>query len=160
MNVRAKVNDIWQLITPYLGIAAFAAVCVALFWLFPARTAAVLLGILVAVAIYYLFLNTADRAARLAVFWASAAVTADAAYAKLNDQAPVTILNGVAKFGEAIVRLVEGMIRSTGLLQVPEARLKLAPATPEFFWALILALLVLMVVNFFTAKRQAPPAKR
>ena len=79
MSLRAKISEFRQMITPYLGLAAFAVVCVALFWLLPVRTAAVILGIIAAVLAHHLFLRGTDRAVQLAVFWAAVTVTADAA---------------------------------------------------------------------------------
>ena len=153
MGLRGKINDIWQMLTPYLGVGAFVAICVALFWLFPARTAAVLLGILVAIAVRHVFLNGADRAAQFGIFWAAVAVTADAAYAKLNDQTPVTVVSGIAKFTEALVKLGDGIIRGVGL-PTADARVKMASVTPDFFWALILTTILLMAVGFFSARRR------
>lgn len=160
MSLRAKINDLWQTITPYLGLAAFVAVSIGLFWLLPVRTAAVILGIIVAVLIHHLFLSRSDRAVQLAVFWAAAAVTADAAYARLNDQAPVTVVGGIAKFAEALVKLGEGIVRGIGIpMSNPQANVKVASVTPDFIWALVLSVIVLMIVNHFSARKGPPPRK-
>ncbi len=160
MSLRAKISGLRQTITPYLGFIAFAAACVALFWLLPARTAAVILGIVVAVLVHHLFLSKSDRAVQLAVFWAAAAVTADAAYAKLNDIAPVTIVGGVAKFAAALVKLGEGVVSGAGIpLTDVRVNLRVASVTPDFIWALVLTVVVLMAVNFFSPRKGPAPRR-
>ncbi len=160
MSLRTKISEFRQMITPYLGLAAFAVVCVALFWLLPVRTAAVILGIIAAVLAHHLFLRGTDRAVQLAVFWAAVTVTADAAYAKLNDLAPVTVINGFAKFAEALVKLGEGVVRGAGIpLANARVNIRVASVTPDFIWALVLTIIVLMAVNFFSARKGPAPRK-
>lgn len=153
MQLRAKLSELRETLAPVMVALVFAAICGGLIWAFQARTAAVLIGILTATAYYYLVLHTASRAVQLSVFWASLAITADAAYAKLNDLAPVTIINGIAKLADALVKLGEGIVRSVGV-PTGEARIKMSSVTPDFFWALILTIILLMVINFMVKRNQ------
>jgi hypothetical protein len=151
MQLRAKLNELRETLAPVMAALAFAAICAGLIWAFQARTAAVLIGIITATAYYYLVLHASSRTVQMSIFWASLAITADAAYAKLNDQTPVTIISGIAKLADALVKLGEGIVRSVGI-QTGEARVKMASVTPDFFWALVLTIILLMVINF-TVKR-------
>ncbi len=81
-----------------------------------------ILGVLAAVALIYLVFQTWQRTTQLAVFWLSAGVVADAAYAKLNDQVPVTVANLLVRLADAIVKLADVMIRSLGVARAGCAR--------------------------------------
>jgi hypothetical protein len=124
-------------------------------WFLPNRTAAVILGILAGVALTYLVIQKWHRTTQIAIFWLSAGVVADAAYAKLNDQAPVTIASLLVKFGESIVKLADILIRSMGVAG-PDLRVKMAAVTPDFVWALILVTTLLMAIGL--AGRQGASA--
>lgn len=151
MQLRAKLNELRVTLAPVMSALAFAALCAALIWVFQARTAAVLIGVLTAAAYYYLVLHTAQSSVQMGVFWAFLAITADAAYAKLNDQAPVTIVSGIAKFVDALIKLSEGIVRGIGI-PTGEARVKMASVAPDFLWAVILTLILLVMVNFLVKR--------
>lgn len=151
MSLRTKLGDLKQTLTPVFSALAVVAICVAIMWFLPAHTAALLLGILVAVLLYYLVVTGLQYTTQIAILWAGMGIAADAAYAKLNDQAPVTVVGALARVVDATVKLADGLIRAASL-PVADVRGKLAASTPDFLWALILTLLALMIVNAF-AKR-------
>jgi hypothetical protein len=153
MQLRAKLNELRVTLAPVMAALAFAAICIALIWVFQARTAAVFIGVLTASAYYYLVLHSAQRSVQMSVFWASLAIAADAAYAKLNDQAPVTIVGGIAKFVEALIKLGEGIVRGIGV-QTGEARVKMASVAPDFLWAVILTIILLAMINFLVKRNE------
>ena len=90
---------------------------------------------------------------QIAVLWASIAMTADAAYARLNDQASVTLANALTKIVDAVVKLADPLIRGVGLAAA-NPRVKVGAVAPEFVWAFILSLIVLMAASFTFAARQ------
>ncbi|NJM35539.1 MAG: hypothetical protein HC850_13505, partial [Rhodomicrobium sp.] len=136
MGLRQIISSIKQRFpTVLLALIAIGGAGAAL-WFLPNRTAAVILGILAGVALTYLVIQTWQRTTQIAIFWLSAGVVADAAYAKLNDQAPVTIASLIVKLAESIVKLADILIRSAGIAG-PDLRAKMAAVTPDFVWALI-----------------------
>lgn len=154
MELRQIISNLKQSFpTILIALIALAAAAVAI-RLLPNRTAAVILGVLAAVALIYLVFQTWQRTTQLAVFWLSAGVVADAAYAKLNDQVPVTVANLLVRLADAIVKLADVMIRSLGV-GGPDVRAKMAAVTPDFAWALILTATVLMAINLAGQRRNS-----
>jgi hypothetical protein len=138
-----------QSIRPLLLPIAIAAVLIAFA---PARIAAALLGVLAGIALSNSFIPRVRPAAQIAILWVAITVTADAAYARLNDQAPLTIANAFAKVVDAIIKLVFPLIRGLGL-SVTDPRYKVVAVAPDFIWALILSLAVLMSLSFLFPSR-------
>jgi hypothetical protein len=141
MGWRETIED-WkarfQSIRPLIFPIAIAVLLVAFA---PARTAAALLGILAGIGLSYSFIPGLRPSAQTAILWSALTVTADAAYARLNDQAPLTIVNAFTKVVDAIMKLVFPLIRDLGL-PVVDPRNKVVAAAPDFIWALILSLVV------------------
>jgi len=139
-NWTARLQPIRPLIFPI----AVAAVLVAFA---PARIAATLLGVLAGIGLSHSFLPRVRPATQIAILWMAITVTADAAYARLNDQAPLTIVNAFTKVVDAIMKLAFPLVRDLGL-SVADPRYKVVAVAPDFIWALILSLAVLMSLAF------------
>src|SRR5208337_5237894 len=88
-----------------------------------------------------------SRTAQLAVLWSAIAVTADAAYARLNDQAPVTLAGALVKIIDACLKLAEPLIKGLGLTAA-DPRVKVGAVAPDFVWALILSLIAMIAIGF------------
>jgi hypothetical protein len=132
----------FQSIRPLLLPIAVAIVLVAFA---PARVAAALLGVLAGIGLSNSFIPRVRPAAQIAILWSAITVTADAAYARLNDQAPLTVVNAFTKIVDAIMKLVFPLIRDLGL-SIADPRYKVVAVAPDFIWALILSLAVLMTL--------------
>lgn len=130
-----------------LGLAAAAAVM----WFLPNRTAAVILGVFAAAVFYFTVLRARTATTQAAVLWFALGVTADAAYAKLNDVLPVTIAGALTKVVDAVVKLGDSILRSAVMLP-PDSRARIGAVTPDFVWAVILGLIVLMLFDRFTRR--------
>jgi hypothetical protein len=139
-NLVARIQPLRPLVFPILVAVVLVAFA-------PARIAAALLGVLLGIGLSNSFIPRVRPAAQIAILWAAITVTADAAYAKLNDQAPVTIVNAFAKVVDAIMKLVFPLIRELGL-SVTDPRYTIAAVAPDFIWALVLSLTVLMSLAF------------
>jgi hypothetical protein len=139
-NWAARLEPIRPLLLPI-------AVAVVLVAFAPARVAAALLGVLLGIGLSNSFIPRVRPAAQIAILWAAITVTADAAYARLNDQVPVTLVNVFTKVVDAIMKLVFPLIRDLGL-PVTDPRNKVVAVAPDFIWALILSLVVLMSLAF------------
>jgi hypothetical protein len=146
MALRAKLGELKRMAAPIFNVAIVIALCVAAVWLLPAITAALLLGVIAAIFLHQFVIAHLKYNTRLAIFWAGMGVTADAAYAKLNDRAPVTVVKALAKVVEGAVKLADGLIKAVNL-PVMNVRAKVAAFTPDFLWALIVMLLALMLYN-------------
>jgi hypothetical protein len=133
-----------QPIRPLLFPIAVAAVLVAFA---PARIAATLLGVLAAIGLSHSFIPRVRPATQTAILWGAITVAADAAYARLNDQAPLTIVNAFTKVVDAIMKLAFPLVRDLGL-SVADPRFKVVAVAPDFIWALILSLTVLMSLAY------------
>ena len=154
MELRGIISNLKQnLPTILIGLLILAGAVVAI-KLLPNRTAAVILGVLAAFAFTYLLVQGWQRTTQIALFWLSAGVIADAAYAKLNDQAPVTIANLIVKLADSIVKLADILIRSLGV-GGPDVRAKMAAVAPDFVWALILTTALLMAINLAGRQRNS-----
>jgi hypothetical protein len=136
---KARLQSIRPLLLP-IGIA------VILIAFAPARTAAALLGILLGIALSYSFIPRVRPGVQTAILWSAITVTADAAYARLNDQAPLTIVNVFTKVVDGIMKLIFPLIRDLGL-PIADTRYKVIAVAPDFIWALILSLAVLMSLS-------------
>jgi hypothetical protein len=146
MALRAKLVELKRLAAPIFNVAIVIAICVAAVWLLPAHTSALLLGVIAAIFLHQFVVAHFRHNTRLALFWAGMGVTADAAYAKLNDMAPVTVVRALAKVVQGAVKLADGLIKAVNL-PVVNVRAKVAAFTPDFLWALIVMLLALMLFN-------------
>ena len=91
---------------------------------------------------------------QIAILWLSIGVVADAAYAKLNDQAPVTIAGALVKLAESAVKLADVLIRSIGI-GGPTVRAQMAAVAPDFVWALILTSTLLLTIGLMGRQRKA-----
>jgi len=118
----------------------------------PGQTAAVILGALAAIALTRLVMDHRHRTTQIAIFWLSVGVVADAAYAKLNDQAPVTIATLLVQLTEALVKLADILVRSIGFAGL-NLREQLAAVTPAFVWAVILTTTLLMAISLLRGNR-------
>ncbi len=134
-------------VAPIAGAAVLLALAVALILFVPPRGAAASLGVLAGALLGYTLKSQARYPVQMAVLWAGAAVTADAAYARLNDLAPVTLANALTKIIDAFVKLAEPLIRGIGLTAA-DPRLKVAAVAPDFVWALILTLMATIAFGF------------
>jgi hypothetical protein len=146
MSLRASIENWARRAAPLAGVLVFLAAAVALILFVPARGAAALLGILAGAVLGFTVIPKARYAVQLAVLWAAAAVAADAAYARLNDQAPVTLANGLTKIVDAAVKLAAPAINGVGLTP-GDPRAKVGAVAPDFVWALILSLIVTIVLG-------------
>jgi hypothetical protein len=139
---------------PIRALLLLIAVAVLVVEFVPARIAAALLGIILAICISYSLLPRARHAVQIAILWAAIVVTADASYARLNDQAPLTLVNALTKIVDAIFKLAFPLIRGLGLAAA-DPRHKVVAVAPDFVWALILSLIVLMSLAFaFPSRRR------
>ena len=144
---RNSIEDWRKRITPFVGAAVLLAFAAAVILYAPARGAAASLGVLSGVILGYALKSQARYPVQMAVLWACTAVTADAAYARLNDQAPVTLANALTKIIDAFVKLAEPLIRGIGLT-ASDPRLKVGAVAPDFVWALILTLVAMIAIGF------------
>jgi hypothetical protein len=133
-----------QPIRPLLFPIAVAVVLVAFA---PARVAAALLGVLLGIGLSHSFIPRVRPSTQIAILWGAITVTADAAYARLNDQVPLTIVNVFTKVVDGIMKLVFPLIRDLGL-SIADPRNKVVAVAPDFIWALILSLAVLMSLAY------------
>jgi hypothetical protein len=147
MTWRDKIEYWARRSVPVIGIVLVLAMMAAAVLLVPARGAAAVLGIAGGIFLGYSLTSRARHTVQIAVLWAAAAVTADAAYARLNDQAPVTLANALAKIIDAFLKLTEPLIKGLGL-SVGDPRTKVGAVAPEFVWALILALVATLAIGF------------
>ncbi len=139
--------------TMLLALGALAAAAAAI-WLLPNATAAVILGVLATFALSRWVLQGLQRTTQIALLWLSLGVVADAAYAKLNDVAPVTIAGLLVQFTEALVKLADILIRSVGIAG-PNVRAQIAAVTPDFVWAVIMTTALLLVVGLTRRQRNS-----
>jgi len=138
----------------FTGTALLLALVPALILFAPARGAAAGLGILAGGFMGYYLMSKARYPVQIAVLWASVAVTSDAAYAKLNDQTPVTLANALAKIIDACLKLMQPLIKDIGVTAV-DPRVKVGAVAPDFVWALILSLIAMIAIGFPYIARKA-----
>jgi hypothetical protein len=147
MSLRYSIENRVRRLSPFAASLLFLAAAAAIIIFVPARGAAALLGILAGAYLGFTVMPGTRYAVRLAVLWVAIAVAADAAYARLNDQAPVTIANGLTKIIDAAAKIVGPAINSLALTP-GDARAKVAAVAPDFVWALILSLIVATILGF------------
>ncbi len=150
MNLREILAQLRQALPTILLVFAVIAGGAAVIWFLPARTAAIIVGVIVAGVLTYLLLRGFERATQIALLWLAVGITADAAYARVNDQPPLTIASALVKLAEAIIKLGDIMIYSLGVPAVAgDLRGRAAPVSvaPEFVWAVILALIVFLAFS-------------
>ena len=153
MALRDRVQYWWKCSAPFAGAAALAAIAVALVLFAPARGAAVALGIIAGGLLAYALQTRARETVQIAVLWSFIAVTADAAYARLSDLAPVTLAGALTKIVDALLKLADPWIRGIGLGGA-DPRAKVDAVAPDFAWALILTFIVAMVLSSMAEKRR------
>jgi hypothetical protein len=154
MAWRESIENWARRSAPFLIVLVILCIAVALILFVPARGAAALLGILAGAGLCYILISRTRLAVQIAVLWAAIGVMADAAYARLNDQPPVTLANALTKIVDAFVKLADPLIRGLGLA-VADPRAKVGAVAPDFVWALILSLIVSMAIVF-----AIPPRRR
>jgi hypothetical protein len=153
MNFREIVASLREALPTILVVVAVVAGGAVAIYLLPGRTAAIIVGVIVAAILTFLLLRGFERATQVAILWLAIGVTADAAYARVNDQTPITIASALVKLAEAIIKLGDIVIRSLGIPAMPVARTGPSPISvaPEFVWAFILSLILFMA---FTLMRR------
>lgn len=144
-NWTARLQPIRPLLLPI-------AIAVVLIAFAPARVAAALLGVLLGIGLSNSLIPRVRPAVQIAILWAAITVTADAAYARLNDQAPLTLVNALTKVVDAIIKLTFPLVRALGL-PAADPRYKVVAVAPDFVWALVLSLVVLMSLTFIFPSR-------
>lgn len=159
MSVREIIADFRQILPTILLVVLAVAGAAAAIYFLPNRTAAVILGVLAAIALSTYVLRGLERITQIAITWLLIGVVADAAYAKLNDQVPVTIAGALVKAVEGVVKLLDVLIRSVGI-GGPNVRAQMAAVTPDFVWALILTTTLLMVIGLVGRRRNAVAGAR
>jgi len=106
----------------------------------PAFFAAGVLGVLVSAVVCFVILMTMPRATQVSIMGAAIGVSADAGYAEVNDQTPVTVAN-------ALVKVADSLTKSIGIITA-DAHVAITEVTPIFVWSLILATIVFMGLSF------------
>lgn len=152
MNLRATAVEWGRISAPFLGAILLVGAVILICWLLPNRTAALLLGALAAAALCYA-LRDGPRAPQVALMWLAIGVSADAAYAKLNDQPSFTIANGLMRLFDGLVKLVDTLLKGIGI-GTADARVKLGAVTPDFVWALILSLILFLWLSFLLRRER------
>jgi hypothetical protein len=154
MALRDRIENWARRTAPLTAGVILLLLAAALILAVPARGAAAVLGIIAGAALSYAVVTRARYPVQLALLWSAIAVTADAAYARLNDQAPVTLANLIAKIIDACLKLMEPLLKGLGITADP--RLKVAAVSAEFTWGLILTLIVLLLTGFPWRARGRP----
>jgi hypothetical protein len=126
---------------PIIAGVILLAISAAIAEFLPIQIAAVALGILFSAAFSYVVFIAMPRAMQISIMGAALGVTADAGYARLNDQTPITIAN-------ALVKLADSMIKSVGLIAADAQVGGIAAVTPTFVWAFIISLIFFMGFSF------------
>jgi hypothetical protein len=147
MGFRASLKGWAQRLAPAVYVVLLVAAIGASIWLLPNRGAAACLGIIAGALISLMLSKRARHVTRIAVLWVALAVTADAAYAKLNDQVPVTVAGALVKVVDAAAKLSEPLIKGVGLGGA-DPRAKIGAVAPDFVWALILSMILTISLSF------------
>jgi hypothetical protein len=152
MNFREMLASLREILPTVLVVIAVIAAGAAVIYFLPGRTAAIIVGIIVAAALTYFLLRGFAQSTQIALLWLAVGITADAAYARVNDQTPLTIASALVKLAEAVIKLGDIMIRSLGIPAVADRGGRAAAAAPvsvapEFVWAFILALVVFLAFS-------------
>jgi hypothetical protein len=152
MNFREILANLRQFLPTILLVLAVIAGGVVAIFLLPGRTAAVIIGVIAAAILSFYLANNFQRSTQIALLWLAIGVSADAAYAKINDQAPVTVASSLVKLAESIIKLGDIVIRSLGVPMVPDSRARTASVAPEFVWAFILAAVVFLALRLMRSE--------
>jgi hypothetical protein len=152
MNVRESLIDLKAALAPFARAVLFVVTAVLIVWFAPARAAAILLGVLVAGALYVFLVRKLPHARQLAFLWAAIAVSADAACAKLNDQTPVTMANALMKLAEGAAKLADSLLKGVGIAAAG-TQVKIAAVIPDFVWTLILCAILFAWLGFSGKER-------
>jgi hypothetical protein len=147
MNFREILASLRQFLPVILLVVAVIVGGVVAIFFLPGRTAAVIIGVIAAAILTYYLVRSVQRSTRIALLWLAIGVSADAAYAKINDQAPVTVASSLVKLAESIIKLGDIVIRSLGVPLVADSRVRTASVAPEFVWAFILAIVVFLAFS-------------
>jgi hypothetical protein len=147
MNIREIIASLQEALPTVLLVVAVIVGGAVVIWFLPGRTAAIIVGIIMAALLTWFLLRSFERVTQIAILWLAIGITADAAYARVNDQTPVTIASALVKLAEAIIKLGNIMIGSLGLPMAPGLRPSPVSVAPEFVWAFILALIVFMAFS-------------
>lgn len=153
-----RLGQIFSILKQMFASILIAVVAIvgagAALWFLPNKTAAVILGVVAGIALTYLVLQRWQRTTQIALFWLSVGVVGDAAYAKLNDAAPVTLASLLIQLVEAAIKLANILIRSLGVAG-RDIQAKITAVTPDFVWALILAATLLMAIHLAGRQRNS-----
>jgi hypothetical protein len=152
MNFREILARLREALPTVLLVLLVIGGGAAVIWFLPGRTAAIIVGVIAAGVLTFLLLRGFERATQIALLWLAIGIAADAAYARVNDQPPITIASAFVKLAEAVIKLGDIMIRSLGIPAIAaagDARARAAPVSvaPEFVWAFILALIVFLAFS-------------
>ena len=117
MSLREVIANLRQMLPNLVTVAAVIAGAIAVIWFLPGRTAAILLAIAMAALLTFYVLRNMQRGTRIALLWLAIGISADAAYARVNDQTPVTIATALRlscniPFAELAVELGDDAIRA------------------------------------------------
>jgi hypothetical protein len=153
MALRDKIQYWRNRAAPFARAAGLALLAVALVLFAPPKGAAVALGVIAGLLAAQELLTRTRTTVQIAVLWSCIAVTADAAYARLNDLTPVTVAGALTKIVDAILKLADPWIRGIGLTS-GDPRAKVDAVAPDFAWALILTLIVAMTLSGMAEKRR------
>jgi hypothetical protein len=147
MSLRDSIVDFMRGAAPFAVLVLFLVLAAAAIVLLPGRGAAALLGIAAGGLLGFSLSSRARDTVKIAVLWAVIGIIADAAYARLNDQAPVTVANALTKIVDAGVKLADPVIRGVGLT-AGDPRVKTGAVAPDFIWAFLLTLVVVIAIAF------------
>lgn len=148
MDFRQLLASIRQALPSILTVIVVVGGAILVVSLLPGRTAAVIIGVAVAALLTYFLVRGAGRATQIALLWLMIGISADAAYARVNDQVPITIANALVKVAEGLIKLGDIVIRSVGVtLAAADPRIRPPSVAPEFVWALILSLIVFLALS-------------
>jgi hypothetical protein len=124
-----------------IGLGIILLIIAALVTVFvPALIAAIILGVMVSAVVCYVVMMAMPRSTQLSIMGAAIGISADASYAKLSDETPVTVANG-------LIRLADGLTKSIGLIAA-DAQVVVTNVTPQFVWSFILSTVVFMGLSF------------
>ena len=126
--------------TPIIYGLIVIAVLVAIVSVLPPVIAAIAIGILISAVVCYVVLMAMPRATQISIMGAAIGISADAGYAQVNDQTPVTVANGLIKMADSLVKAV-------GLVST-DAHVNVADVSVFGVWSFILSMIVFMGLSF------------
>ena len=125
---------------PIIGGVALIAILFGVGMVFPPAVAASLAGVLISAVVCFVVLIAMPRAAQISAMGAALGISADAGYAKLNNQSPVTVANGLTD-------LADSLINGIGIV-AKDAHVAVSQAVPFGVWAFILSMIAFMGLSF------------